>query len=364
MDNIKNKVVELIDIALKNKDDYLIIVLGNVKNITTDFRDYNATTSIVAEYYTLTQFNTIVKTLNKYEFETLCYFDEIDFIHDYLSKIIRNNYPKKFIVLNFAQKGLVQGRKSLIPVFCEMNNIIHTNSNGFASSLAREKYFWQLCLDGLFTVPKSWIYHHKYGWLNGNPDNGLKVIAKLTNQASSIGLSSSNSVFKYNENHDDYIKNLSNEYQDDVLVQEFISGREVEVPIYYDGKEAFCLPPCGIAIGGSDYLQDKILYNSIRCNQGFARFNFDNNYPILSKDLQTETIKIVKLLNMQGICRIDYRIDDNNIFYVMDINCNPHLTETSCISKSIGYLNLEKLDDNYDEMLLSLIGLTINRHPN
>ena len=34
-------------------------------------------------------------------------FDENDFISDYESGIIRNNYPRKMLVINSAQKGIV-----------------------------------------------------------------------------------------------------------------------------------------------------------------------------------------------------------------------------------------------------------------
>lgn len=152
MENFTNERVllqDLIDYAHKNINNYLVIIVGNVVGITPHENDFHADTSITDEYYTLSQFNRISSCLQKIGFDTLCYFDEMDFIHDVLTHRIRNNYPQKFIVLNFAQKGLVRGRKSLVPAFCEMNNILHTNSNAFACSFAREKYYWGLCLRGL-----------------------------------------------------------------------------------------------------------------------------------------------------------------------------------------------------------------------
>lgn len=360
MTSTREKVQRYIDIAKRNAQDYVVIVLGNVKNLTGNFKDFEKGTTVISEYYSLNQFNMIVDSLRNNGIETVSYFDEMDFIHDFSVGIIRNNYPKKFIVLNFAQKGIVQGRKSLIPVFCEMNDIIHTNSNGFASSFAREKYYWGLCLKNYFTTPECWVYDNKIGWLQGSPNVGVKVIAKLTNQASSIGLDSTDSVFEYSNNKDKYISNLSKKYCEPVMVQEFICGQEAEVPIFYDGNDCFALPPAGIIIDGTDKLYDKFLDYDKRGNQGFSRFDFSAKYPNTSEYIQSNAVNIAKFMDLQGICRIDYRIDESGKCFVTDINCNPHLTATSCICKSLGYLGFK----DYDATVLALIGLTINRHPN
>ena len=356
---IKDKIQNYIDIAKKFSDRYLVIVLGNVKGITTNYADFNNGTSVESEYYSLNQFNLIVNNLQKNNIETICYYDEMDFIYDFLNRRIRNNYTKKFIVLNFAQKGIVQGRKSLIPVFCEMNGILHTNSNGFASSFAREKFYWNLCLKSIVPTPDSWLYN-KHGWVLNCPPKGLKVIAKLPNQASSIGLDSDESIFAYSEDQDAYIKELSIRYNDSVIVQEFIYGKEAEVPVFYNGQDCFALPPAGILIDDEENLGNRFLNYQMRGNQGFKRYNLEQKNPALSNLLKSNTVKIAKFMDLQGICRIDYRINENGQPYVTDINCNPHLTATSCIAKSMGYLGF----DNYEDTILALIGITISRHPN
>ena len=106
-DKEKEFVQKLIANAKEQCENYIVIIVGNVVGITKNFNDFNAKTSVTDEYYTLTQFNEISSTLQKVGFETLCYFDEMDFIQDVLNKRIKNNYPKKFIVLNFAQKAVV-----------------------------------------------------------------------------------------------------------------------------------------------------------------------------------------------------------------------------------------------------------------
>lgn len=358
MEHTKELIKSYINYAKDNNENYVVVVVGNVKEITKNFNDYINGTSVINDYYSLEQFNLITDCLLRNNIETLNYFDEMDFIFDFLDGRIRDNYPKKMIVLNFAQKGIVQGRKSLIPVFCEMNNIIHTNSNGFVSSFAREKFFWNLTLKPFFHVPQCWIYG-KNGWLIGKPPKGQKVIVKLTNQSSSIGLDPQ-SAFVYGEDKDTYIENMANVYGENVLVQEFIKGREVEVPVFNDGKNCFTLPPAGIKINGNDLLGDEFLDYDRRGKILYSRFNFSKKYPTLSKAITENTIKISKFMDLQGVCRIDYRIDEDDKFYVTDINCSPHLTATSCIAKSMGYLGFE----SYEETILALLGLTLSRQTN
>lgn len=139
---IKNKINNYIRKSKEYSKKVVIAIVGNAKEITKVDEDYTNGTSIVSEYYALQKFNQIVDTLKSEGFETISYYDEMDFIYDVLTHRIRNNYYKPIIVFNFAQKGIVHGRKSLIPLFCEMNSIIHTNSDPMVCSLTREKYFW------------------------------------------------------------------------------------------------------------------------------------------------------------------------------------------------------------------------------
>lgn len=359
MFDAKEKIKNYINMIKSHADNYLIIVLGNVKNVTSDFTDYKNGTSVISDYYSLMQFNSIVDCLVRNNFEVLSYFDEMDFIYDYLDKKIRNNYPKKFIVLNFSQKGTVQGRKSLIPVFCEMNNIIHTNSNGFASSFAREKYYWNLCLNHFYTTPESWAYG-KSGWLNNSPTEGTKVIVKLPNQSSSIGLDSSASAFVYDRSKENLIQEISSRYNETMLVQKFISGMEAEVPILNDGQDCFALPPAGIMMDDSENLNDKFLDYDCRSNQKYARYDLTSKHPELATAIKNTAVSIAKFLDLQGICRIDFRIDKSDNAYVTDINCSPHLTQSSCIYKSMSYLGFS----DYESTILALLGLTISRQTN
>ncbi len=354
---MKNYINNLIELTENKKDELLIVVIGNVKGFTKIDDDYTDT-SIISEYYSQQQFDDIVIALRSNKFIVKCYFDELDFIHDYSLKCLSNLYPLKPLVINFAQKGTSIGRKSLIPSFCDLNHIIHTNCNAFVASLCREKYICSRILKGLYHTVESWLYSYKYGWISEKPLCGEKVIVKLINESSSIGLTYDN-VFVYNEKSDKKVRQIANKYKTDVVVQKFISGFEVEVPFILT-NECHVFDPIGISLEGQANLNDGILDYEIRGNHKFGFYDFNKQFPDLSKKIMLEVKNVAKFLNIEGLGRIDFRIDNQQNYYITDINANPHITKSMTV-----YYAMQKLGfEDYADTLKMFIGTAISRHPN
>lgn len=353
-----NKIKEYIELSKKQKDDLLIVVVGNAREITKDFSDFEFGTSVVSEYYALERFRKIVNTLRVEGFEVVPYYDEMDFIHDYLTHRLRNNYYKKIIVFNFAQKGIVHGRKSLVPLFCEMNNIMHTNSDPFVTSFTREKYFWYKLLKGIVPVCDTWIYDKSLGWFDGRPSEDDYVISKLENQCSSMGMDE-NSVFAYEPSKDTTLQKLADTYKSRIIVQKFIKGYEVEVPFFCDNDYFQCLKPQGIMIDNNEYIGEHFLDYTARGNHLFSFYNFDDKFLEITPAILSTTEKIARIINIQGMGRIDFRLDDKFNFYVTDINSNPHLIEVASPSEALRQIGLYE----YSSLMHLIIGVTLNRHP-
>ena len=358
-DMVREMIEKYIQTSKQNVEELLIGVVGNAREITKDFTDYKTGTSVTSEYYALERFRNIVDTLRTEGFEVVPYYDEMDFIHDYLTHRLRNNYYKKMIVFNFAQKGIVHGRKSLVPLFCEMNNIIHTNSDPFVTSFTREKYYWYKLLKGIVPVCATWIYDNTLKWFDGQPEHGEYIIAKLENQCSSMGMDK-NSVFPYSPSKDSLFQELSNTYKSRVIAQKFIEGYEVEVPFFCDNENFQCLKPQGIMINNEAYLGKNFLDYVARGNHLFSFYNFDDKFPQITPAILSETEKIARIIDIQGMGRIDFRLDNNFNFYVTDINSNPHLIDVASPSEALRQIGLSK----YSDLMHLIIGVTLNRHPN
>lgn len=112
-------------------------------------------------------------------------------------------------------------------------------------------------------VPESWLYRYNQGWvLNTKPPTDEKVILKLNYETSSIGLDKNN-IFNYDESKNHLIDLISQKYKQDVIIQKFIYGYEVEVSFIH-GKGSFVFPPVGIKLDDNKTLGDKILDYDIR----------------------------------------------------------------------------------------------------
>lgn len=357
--DINKKINEYISVSKQNTNEITIIVVGNAREITKDFSDFTFGTTVVSEYYALERFKKIVTTFRDEGFEVIPYYDEMDFIHDYLTQRLRNNYYKRLVVFNFAQKGIVHGRKSLVPLFCEMNNIIHTNCDPFSTSFVREKYIWYKLLKGLVPVCDTWIYDKSLGWFDGLPLVGTKVIAKLENQCSSIGIDD-NSVFIYNKEKDSYLKELTETYNSRLVVQKFIGGYEVEVPFIYDGKIFCTLKPQGISINKQIEIGDEFLDYNSRGKHLFDFYDFDEKFPEITAKIISVVEKIAKVIDIQGIGRIDFRVNSNLDFYVTDINSTPHLIDVASPAEALRKIGFKE----YASLLHLIIGITLSRHPN
>lgn len=337
-------------------EEILIVLVMNVQGVTKNGDDYSGN-SIVSEYYSYKQYQDMQNAILDAGFDLKCYFDELDFISDFSMGLLRDNYPKKIFVLNSAQRGTFVGRKSLIPSFCDMNNISYIGNNPYAVSFFRNKYHWYAFLNqGGFPVCKSYSYYHKKGWLfDKKPFENERLIIKLNNESSSIGLSSDNIVY-YNNDADKIVDSISKKYNQAVILEQFISGYEVETPVLISKNEIFCFPPAGISVNNNRILGDQILDYNVRGNHLFQHYEFKDTNPGLAQKIIKTTKEIVKNTDLQDYARIDYRIDTSGNYFITDIATNPHITKSMTF-----YYYYEKMKLNYSDLLRTLIGLALER---
>ena len=177
----------------------------------------------------------------------------------------------------------------------------------------------------------TYVYAQNQKWIGGKrPIIGEKVIAKLNGESASIGLTESN-VFVYSPKSDSYLYQLTNQYRQPVIVQPFIDGYEIELPIII-GKWKFALLAAGIKMNDSKLLGGKFLDYNTRFNHTYDFYNYDSFNKILSESIKRDAIKVAEILNIENFGRIDFRIDPKGNYYISDIATNPHITKDSSFS--------------------------------
>lgn len=352
--------MEIIDYYLKlasiNKDKIMVLMVTNVDGKTKLEDDYNKN-SLTSEYLTELELEELNKGFKISGFNTKIYYEEMEFIKQISSRSKPlSNKPKIEIVLSMAQKGRKEGRKSLLPAFCDLYDLPYTSSNPYSVSLCRNKYHSGILLEKHeIKVPKSWLYT-KNGWLFGNkPAENYKIIIKLNNESSSIGIDNDN-IINYSEEKEYILKNMIKEYDQDLVIQEFIEGYEVEHP-FIVGKQPISLCPIGIMISQQKFLGNKILTYNIRGTDKYSFYNYSLYNKKISEELIKTTEKIARILGITGFGRIDYRIDKNGFFYVTDIATNPHIVQHSSFNYSF-----QEIGYSYNNMLSTLIGITLKNN--
>lgn len=355
----KQNIKELIDkyksLEEKHRSELLLVLIANVEDVTSNFDDYQDT-SIISEYYTLDEFETLSTTYKKLGYEVLSYFNENDFMSAILEEKIDTNH-KKIFVINSAQTGTYIGRKSLIPAFCEHFKLMHSGSNPYVVSLCRNKFHSNAILNGYVTHHMdTYLYTAIDGWIGDRkPPAGLKIIAKLNGESASIGLNRNN-IFIYSTDTDSYLLQLSKQYRQPVIVQPFIAGYEIELPLII-GTEKFTLPAIGIKIDNIELLENKFLDYEARFHHTYDFYNYDEFAPDLSAQIKIAAMKAAKLLGIEEFGRIDFRIDQYGNYYISDIATNPHITADSSYTFAF-----QELGYSYSEMLATRIGVSLSKY--
>ncbi len=157
----------------------------------------------------------------------------------------------------------------------------------------------------------------------------MPVVVKAASQGSSIGV-------EIVEKKEDLQKAIDAcfEYDDAILVEEFIKGRELSIPVY-GNKEKKALPIIEITTNSGRYD-----YKS--------KYTKGESFHIIPAPLSEElTAKIQKLCidacivaDCRGVVRVDVMLSEENIPYVLEINSVPGMTQTSLVPDAANHVGI------------------------
>lgn len=323
--NLKNKIHDLLDNFEEKNYKTTIFLVANLKKYTEQMSHYVIEHASDNEFFSLSEFEEIASSLLKIGLCLNVFYTEIDFI-DYILKNYNRLNSSEILVYNLARDGKKEGKKSLIPSFCDYFGLNYTGSNALIVSLCRNKFIWS-ALSNFFEVktPKTACY--KNSTLLGNKFLSNKYIKKEPIESASINLSE-NSII---ENFD--WKNVNNEH---FLIQEYIDGIEVEVPFFCIDNQYVILDPIKLDMH-TDILTSEVSDNN---DYSFKLFNDIN----LEKSLKETTKKLVQYIGIDTYGRVDFRIDKKGNFFVIDIATMPYTTKHSSFNFVMQYYGFSSTD--------------------
>jgi len=164
-----------------------------------------------------------------------------------------------------------------------------------------------------------------------SPDELLKslrfpVFIKPNNGGSSIGMSKVNSP---SEELGKAIEKAFNE-DDQVLVEEFISGRELTIGVFKSKGEIIPLPITEI-ISKKDFFDYEAKY--LGASEEVTPAKVDE---LIAEKIREAAVKIYQVFNCKGIVRIDFIYnEEEGKSYMLEINTVPGQSEASIIPRQV-----------------------------
>ena len=152
---------------------------------------------------------------------------------------------------------------------------------------------------------------------------GLPCFVKPNRAGSSFGISKVNDI-------SELVPAIEHAFNEDkeIIIETALVGVEVSVGVYEENGNISVLPPTEI-VSENDFFDYEAKYEGKSEEITPARISDDQ-----TKKIQAEAIRIYQLLNMKGVTRSDFIIQDEEPYFI-EINGAPGLSKESIIPKQV-----------------------------
>lgn len=240
-----------------------------------------------------------------------------------------------------TEGGFEPGRKALVPSVADAYGLICSNSNAYACALGRHKFHYFTVLRALgVLVPEVWHYRESSGWAQGrSPALETKVIVKSTYESWAVGVTDG-SVFVVDDDCEQRVAAISESIGQPVTVQEFVSGAEVCVPVLCL-PEPVVTPPVEIILARAPGDADSFMTIDDNLTQGEIAFGRFDRGPDVTARLEESAIAAFDALELRSFARIDFRVDDEDRVWAIDVGVAPGIARQSSATFSLGELGFD-----------------------
>ncbi len=259
----------------------------------------------------------------------------MDVGEDIGEKLIRGKIECAFLALHgrFGEDGTIQG-------MLELMRIPYTGSDVLASALAMNKIMAKkFFLYEKIPTPRFEVFQReeiKKG-LQKKISLPLPVVVKPAREGSTIGISI---VRKEEELIPAFKKAV--EYDQEILIEEFMKGKEITVGILEDIPLPMIeiVPKSGFYDFHSKYTKGETQY--------ILPARISREKYLYAQEI---SLKAFQTLGCSGVARVDLMTDENENPFVIDVNTMPGMTETSLLPKAASYAGIP-FEDLVERILL------------
>jgi len=259
----------------------------------------------------------------------------IDVGEDIGEKLVRGKIECAFLALHgrFGEDGTIQG-------MLELMRIPYTGSDVLASALAMHKIMAKkFFLCEKIPTPRFEVLQReeiKKG-LQKKISLPLPVVVKPAREGSTIGIS----IVRKEEELIPALKKAV-EYDEEILIEEFMKGKEITVGILEDIPLPMIeiVPKSGFYDFHSKYTKGETQY--------ILPARISREKYLYAQEI---SLKAFQTLGCSGVARVDLMTDENENPFVIDINTMPGMTETSLLPKAASYAGIP-FEDLVERILL------------
>lgn len=234
---------------------------------------------------------------------------------------------------SFGEDGSIQGLLDCL-------NIKYTGENTLVSSVCMNKVYTKRIWQSSKVPTADFILLKDI--VNENNKINFPLILKPISNGSSVGVS----LIKTKKEFEEAIKKI--EEISDYFIEPYIKGKEITVGLVRENNGIFTLPILGINTKNEIYDYDA------KYTPGKTELEVPAK---IDKKTEKKVIEICSLayevLGCEGLCRIDTIIDENNKVYLMEVNTQGGMTNTSDIPAMAKSVNIK-----FEDIVLYVLNLS------
>jgi len=242
----------------------------------------------------------------------------------------KDNTPYTFDYAYIVIHG-TPGEDGKLQAYFDMLHIPYSTSSQLASTLTFNKYVCNQFLSTFdINVAQSVLVrkNETYNKEQIIAKLGIPCFVKPTDGGSSFGVTKVTNI----DQLDEAIK-LSLQHGTEAILESFLSGIEVTNGIYRTNQGFFPLSVAEVETN-NDFFDFNAKYKGESNEIIPARITDE-----LTQQIKNTTLKVAKILDLKGICRIDYIIIGNTP-YLIEVNTIPGMSKESFVPQMLEYENI------------------------
>jgi len=253
---------------------------------------------------------------------------------DEFRRAVRRDRPDG--VFNLVES--LDGRNEMLhagPAVWEALKLPYTGSGGKAMAETTNKAVAKEILRNAGIPTPNWaVYEGKRDVCKDVPGPWM---LKPLNEDASVGIEDS-SVVRDARNLAPRLRAMRRRFNQPILIERFIEGREFNISIIGGARRPRVLPPAEMIFKDFPPGKERIVGFRAKWETGtfeyrhtVRRFDYGPKDAALLRQLRVITRRCWELFDLHGYARVDYRVDADGRPYVIEVNVNP------CLSPDAGF---------------------------